>query len=194
MDFITAEEKTMLEEKLSELRVHDKALIQRIAEARALGDLRENAEYHASREDKAMNDAKIKELEERLSRAGCGFQRAAARHGLRGRDRSSEGRRSRRRRSVSLGWTSNWPFRLGLRRSDDDKPDGCVAHEGARWRDDSRRSSPRREAVHDSCDRGLRRYCLKPALWRCARSNGASNITNLHDQSRRGFHARPLSS
>ena len=39
MDFITAEEKTMLEEKLSELRVHDKALIQRIAEARALGDL-----------------------------------------------------------------------------------------------------------------------------------------------------------
>jgi transcription elongation factor GreA len=69
MDFITAEEKTMLEEKLSELRVHDKALIQRIAEARALGDLRENAEYHASREDKAMNDAKIKELEERLSRA-----------------------------------------------------------------------------------------------------------------------------
>ena len=69
MDFITAEEKTMLEEKLSELRVLDKALIQRIAEARALGDLRENAEYHASREDKAMNDAKIKELEERLSRA-----------------------------------------------------------------------------------------------------------------------------
>jgi transcription elongation factor GreA len=47
----------------------DKMLIQRIAEARALGDLRENAEYHASREDKAMNDAKIKEIEERLARA-----------------------------------------------------------------------------------------------------------------------------
>jgi transcription elongation factor GreA len=69
MDFITAEEKTMLVEKLSELRAMDKQLIQRIADARALGDLRENAEYHASREDKAMNDAKIKEIEERLARA-----------------------------------------------------------------------------------------------------------------------------
>lgn len=69
MDFITAEEKAFLVEKLSELRAHDKVLIQRIADARALGDLRENAEYHASREDKAMNDAKIKEVEERLARA-----------------------------------------------------------------------------------------------------------------------------
>ncbi|MCE2882272.1 MAG: hypothetical protein LW636_07935 [Planctomycetaceae bacterium] len=69
MDFITAEEKTLLEQRLSELRANDKVLIQRIAEARALGDLRENAEYHASREDKAMNDAKIKELEERLATA-----------------------------------------------------------------------------------------------------------------------------
>ena len=69
MDFITAEEKVLLTEKLSELRAMDKVLIQRIAEARALGDLRENAEYHASREDKAMNDAKIKDLEERLARA-----------------------------------------------------------------------------------------------------------------------------
>lgn len=69
MDFITSEEKTLLEQRLTELRSLDKALIQRIAEARALGDLRENAEYHASREDKAMNDAKIKELEERLATA-----------------------------------------------------------------------------------------------------------------------------
>jgi transcription elongation factor GreA len=66
MDFITSEEKTLLIGKLAELRAMDRMLIQRIAEARALGDLRENAEYHASREDKAMNDAKIKSLEERL--------------------------------------------------------------------------------------------------------------------------------
>jgi transcription elongation factor GreA len=69
MDFITAEEKVKLVEKLAELRAMDKQLIQRIAEARALGDLRENAEYHASREDKAMNDAKIKDIEERVARA-----------------------------------------------------------------------------------------------------------------------------
>jgi len=69
MDFITSEEKTLLTEKLAELRAMDKMLIQRIAEARALGDLRENAEYHASREDKAMNDAKIKDLEDRLATA-----------------------------------------------------------------------------------------------------------------------------
>ena len=54
---------------LTELRVIDRALIQRIADARALGDLRENAEYHASREDKGMNDAKIKEIEKRLATA-----------------------------------------------------------------------------------------------------------------------------
>ena len=69
MDFITAEERILLVEKLAELRALDKVLIQRIADARALGDLRENAEYHASREDKALNDAKIKEVEERLARA-----------------------------------------------------------------------------------------------------------------------------
>jgi transcription elongation factor GreA len=69
MNFITPEEKTQLEQLLSSLRANDKMLIQRIQEARALGDLRENAEYHAAREDKAMNDAKIKEVEGRLASA-----------------------------------------------------------------------------------------------------------------------------
>ena len=69
MDFITADEKASLQVLLTELRVIDRALIQRIADARALGDLRENAEYHAAREDKGMNDAKIKEIEKRLATA-----------------------------------------------------------------------------------------------------------------------------
>ena len=69
MDFITADEKIALATLLTELRAADKVLIQRIAEARALGDLRENAEYHASREDKAMNDAKIKQIEGRIANA-----------------------------------------------------------------------------------------------------------------------------
>jgi transcription elongation factor GreA len=69
MNFITAEEKVQLEKLLSELRAQEKVLIQRIQDARALGDLRENAEYHAAREDKAMNEAKMKEVERRLATA-----------------------------------------------------------------------------------------------------------------------------
>ena len=56
-----------LREELKRLKqVERPRIIQAIAEARAHGDLSENAEYHASREDKAMNDAKIKEIEERI--------------------------------------------------------------------------------------------------------------------------------
>ncbi|MFO0828947.1 MAG: transcription elongation factor GreA [Phycisphaerales bacterium] len=69
MNFITPQEKAQLEKLLSELRAEEKVLIQRISDARALGDLRENAEYHAAREDKAMNNAKMKEIESRLASA-----------------------------------------------------------------------------------------------------------------------------
>ena len=41
----------------------------RVATARAMGDLSENAEYHAAREDQGMLQAKINELKDRLSRA-----------------------------------------------------------------------------------------------------------------------------
>ena len=41
----------------------------RIAEARALGDLSENAEYHAAREDQGMLQARIDSLKDQLSRA-----------------------------------------------------------------------------------------------------------------------------
>ena len=69
MDFITADEKAQLERTLAELRATDRALVQRISEARAMGDLRENSEYHAAREDKAMTEAKSKEIEKRLASA-----------------------------------------------------------------------------------------------------------------------------
>jgi transcription elongation factor GreA len=41
----------------------------RVAAARAMGDLSENAEYHAAREDQGILQAKINELKDRLSRA-----------------------------------------------------------------------------------------------------------------------------
>lgn len=45
------------------------AVAKRIAAARDLGDLSENAEYHAAREDQGMLQARIDALKDKLSRA-----------------------------------------------------------------------------------------------------------------------------
>lgn len=45
------------------------AITQAIGEARAHGDLSENAEYHAARERQGFNEARIKDLEDKLARA-----------------------------------------------------------------------------------------------------------------------------
>lgn len=44
------------------------AVITEIAEARALGDLSENAEYHSAREKQGFIEGRIQELEDKLSR------------------------------------------------------------------------------------------------------------------------------
>ncbi len=69
MEFITPEEKSQLEAKLEELVAKRPVITNRIAEARALGDLKENAEYHAAREDQGLNEAEIRRIEERLASA-----------------------------------------------------------------------------------------------------------------------------
>ena len=44
-------------------------IIQAIAEARAHGDLSENAEYHSAKEQQSLNEGRIAELEDKISRA-----------------------------------------------------------------------------------------------------------------------------
>ena len=44
-------------------------IIQPIAEARAHGDLSENAEYHAAKEAQGFNEARVADLEDRIGRA-----------------------------------------------------------------------------------------------------------------------------
>jgi transcription elongation factor GreA len=59
-----------LRAELSELKsVARPKVIQAIAEARAHGDLKENAEYHAAREQQSFIEGRIKEIEGKLSHA-----------------------------------------------------------------------------------------------------------------------------
>jgi transcription elongation factor GreA len=44
-------------------------IIQQISDARTHGDLSENAEYHAAKEQQSLNEGRIAELEDRLARA-----------------------------------------------------------------------------------------------------------------------------
>ena len=58
----------LLREELARLKSEDRPqVIQAIAEARAHGDLKENAEYHAAKEQQGFIEGRIKEIEGKLS-------------------------------------------------------------------------------------------------------------------------------
>lgn len=59
-----------LKEELTQLKGPERqAVIQAIADAREHGDLSENAEYHAAKEQQSHNEGRVMELEDVLNRA-----------------------------------------------------------------------------------------------------------------------------
>jgi transcription elongation factor GreA len=67
---ITARGAEKLREELVRLKTVERPrIIAAIAEARAHGDLKENAEYHAAREQQSFTEGRIKEIEGKLSHA-----------------------------------------------------------------------------------------------------------------------------
>ena len=67
---MTAEGYSALESELKHCQqVERPRIIQQITDARTHGDLSENAEYHAAKEQQAHNEGRIAELEDKLARA-----------------------------------------------------------------------------------------------------------------------------
>tara|TARA_B100000424_G_scaffold90386_1_gene67797 strand:- start:160 stop:636 length:477 start_codon:yes stop_codon:yes gene_type:complete len=67
---MTAEGAEKLKEELDDLKHNERPKIaQAIKEAREKGDLKENAEYHAAREQQSFAEGRIKDIEAKLSNA-----------------------------------------------------------------------------------------------------------------------------
>ena len=67
---MTREGYNRLKAEIQRLETEELPLItEKIAEAREEGDLKENAEYHAQRENQGMLQAKVNELKDKLARA-----------------------------------------------------------------------------------------------------------------------------
>jgi transcription elongation factor GreA len=67
---MTANGYASLEAELKRLMMEERPrIIQAISDARTHGDLSENAEYHAAKEQQSLNEGRIAELEDKISRA-----------------------------------------------------------------------------------------------------------------------------
>lgn len=67
---MTKRGETMLRDELADLKGNQRpTVIQAIAEAREHGDLKENAEYHAARDQQSFIEGRIKEVDAKLSTA-----------------------------------------------------------------------------------------------------------------------------
>ncbi len=68
MEFVTRAEKESIEVRLAALVANRQVIAERIAEARAMGDLKENGDYHAAREQQGIEESEIRRLEQRITR------------------------------------------------------------------------------------------------------------------------------
>lgn len=67
---MTADGYAAAEAEVKQLKTVDRPrIIAAIAEARAHGDLSENAEYHAAKEEQGLTEARVNHLEDQLTRA-----------------------------------------------------------------------------------------------------------------------------
>lgn len=68
--YLTAEGLEKLKKELHDLKfVQRPKISQKVATAREHGDLKENAEYHAAREELSMAETKVKILQDKIARA-----------------------------------------------------------------------------------------------------------------------------
>tara|TARA_Y100001970_G_scaffold290274_1_gene423433 strand:- start:83726 stop:84196 length:471 start_codon:yes stop_codon:yes gene_type:complete len=67
---MTKEGEALLREELRKLKTEDRiSVVDAIATAREFGDLKENAEYHAAKEQQGLIESRIREIEEKLSKS-----------------------------------------------------------------------------------------------------------------------------
>lgn len=70
IEYLTPEQRAALEEELAELEGPRRAaIVEAIATARAFGDLAENFEYHAAKNEQGLLEARIRKLQGRLDHA-----------------------------------------------------------------------------------------------------------------------------
>ena len=66
---MTVQGELLLKKELDSLLTNRPKISKEIAAAREFGDLKENAEYHAAKEQQGLAEARIREIESKLSRA-----------------------------------------------------------------------------------------------------------------------------
>ena len=70
IEYLTKEGLKKLKDELHDCKFNKRPIVsQKVATAREHGDLKENAEYHAAREELSLLETKIQQLQDRLARA-----------------------------------------------------------------------------------------------------------------------------